>query len=412
MDTIPFVVLGDGPTTHSGLGRIATDLCRHLWADRETLGIDLLQVGWPHPLIGPGVDDDHISRTGEFILHPEVEWPLWAFNQIRDWGVEALQHAYREHFGDRPGILLSVWDPGRCLGLLTPGVPVERWGYFAVDAMNLDGGISGPAGDVVEGYDRVLAYTHFGARVMRRRRSEEVWHLPHGIDTDLFSFEAAEATLEQRARTAQLMGAYVMPETPIIGCVATNMRRKDLGLYFQVLQILREFYRIPVHGWLHTNREVSDAWSVPQLAEDTKIGTALTVTLSLTDEELAGMYSRCALTIAPGLGEGFGYPIVESQACGAPVVHGDYGGGAELIRPDWRVKPRMFRLEGPYALQRPVFDPNDWAAKVAAILQMPDARQYSRSEVREPIRNHYDWRAVWPQWRRWVEEGLTTWRSR
>lgn len=39
----------------------------------------------------------------------------------------------------------------------------------------------------------------------------------------------------------------------------------------------------------------------------------------LTDEELAKLYSRCALTIAPQHDELFGYVPVESLACGTPV---------------------------------------------------------------------------------------------
>ena len=51
---IPFCVYSDGPRLPTGLARITRDLCQRLWAERDSLGIDLLQVGYD-PLPGPAV---------------------------------------------------------------------------------------------------------------------------------------------------------------------------------------------------------------------------------------------------------------------------------------------------------------------------------------------------------------------
>ena len=42
-----------------------------------------------------------------------------------------------------------------------------------------------------------------------------------------------------------------------------------------------------------------------------------------TSEELRALYSRADLMLFPSLEEGFGWPIVEAQACGCPVVTSD-----------------------------------------------------------------------------------------
>jgi glycosyltransferase involved in cell wall biosynthesis len=47
------------------------------------------------------------------------------------------------------------------------------------------------------------------------------------------------------------------------------------------------------------------------------------VTLELTavaNEDLRALYSTAALLLFPSLEEGFGWPIVEAQACGCPVA--------------------------------------------------------------------------------------------
>src|SRR5205823_13487978 len=40
----------------------------------------------------------------------------------------------------------------------------------------------------------------------------------------------------------------------------------------------------------------------------------------VSDEELVELYRRCAVFCYPSLGEGFGLPVLEAMALGAPVV--------------------------------------------------------------------------------------------
>jgi len=106
--------------------------------------------------------------------------------------------------------------------------------------------------------------------------------------------------------------------------------------------------------------------------------------------------------VLPSLGEGFGYPIVESMACGVPVIHGNYGGGAELIPDDsWLVEPYSFRLESLHNCLRPVYRPEDWIEAIQGVLERRPEEEFCRASI-----DHLKWSNLWPVWKRWFEEGI------
>lgn len=382
---IPFVIYSDGPRLPTGLARITRDLTARLYAEQEALGIAVLQVGYD-PLPGPA-----------------VPWPLHSSASIDadgDWGAGLVNQAWLHWFGNQAGILFSVWDPGRSYPLLGVKGAEQRWGYFPVDACNVNGTLGGPAAESVQRYDRVLAYGRWGSAVLRPLRNGPVPYLPHGLDLTTFTYEHTVEMLRRAEEILQPREGEIL-----VGCVATNQPRKDLGLFFATLAELKARGQ-KVRGWLHTDRLVR-SWSVQQLAQDFGLAKRVTVTLDLTDQELAACYACCGVTIAPGLGEGFGYPIVESLACGTPCVHGDCAGGAELVPLNaWRVPVRMERLESVYALVRPVFDPKDVANAVERALDWKrnDERvcqAYCRGQVEALA-----WEHLWPRWRSWIKRGL------
>jgi glycosyltransferase involved in cell wall biosynthesis len=47
---------------------------------------------------------------------------------------------------------------------------------------------------------------------------------------------------------------------------------------------------------------------------------------------MAQMYSAADVLLSPSMGEGFGVPIVEAQACGTPVITGDWTAMSEITR--------------------------------------------------------------------------------
>ncbi|HEY4938884.1 MAG TPA: glycosyltransferase [Actinomycetota bacterium] len=59
---------------------------------------------------------------------------------------------------------------------------------------------------------------------------------------------------------------------------------------------------------------------VMALAEEAGIADDIVLTGVVSDAELCGLYNRATVVVHPSRYEGFGLPIVEAMACGAPVV--------------------------------------------------------------------------------------------
>jgi glycosyltransferase involved in cell wall biosynthesis len=53
---------------------------------------------------------------------------------------------------------------------------------------------------------------------------------------------------------------------------------------------------------------------------------------------MAGIYSAMDVLSSPTMGEGFGVPIIEAQACGTPVIVGDWTAMPELMGAGWTVR--------------------------------------------------------------------------
>ena len=375
---IPVLILGDAPNSPTGLSRIARDITTILYRHQESLGIEVAQLamnwdGSPWP----------------WRVFPVFDTAGWAATDVnRTW-----------HFMGYPekGVVFVIWDPARAYANLDIPLPneVQRWGYFAVDAVNSNDTISGPAAEAIRRYDRVLGYGRWGAQVLRGVREKPVQYLPHGLDSSVWYPRAAHRDL--------------------VGCVATNHARKDLGLLFQTWRILAQDPTLSF--WLHTERITTEAWSIPELAEQAGLNDdRLMVTrgnpidlhvTEVEDQRLAEDYSRCLVTIAPGLGEGFGYPIAESLACGTPVVHGDYAGGAELVpNASWRVNPSAWRLDGSYAMRRPVYSAENFAQSARWAIEWMRAEEEVAVPYCAGSVAHLDWRVLEHSWVSWFKKGL------
>lgn len=57
-----------------------------------------------------------------------------------------------------------------------------------------------------------------------------------------------------------------------------------------------------------------------QFAVENNLLASVTELVSVSEEDLRALYSEAKLMLFPSLHEGFGWPIIEAQACGCPVI--------------------------------------------------------------------------------------------
>lgn len=394
MPPVPLLFLSDSPELPTGLGRITRDLA--------TLASRLpeFRVG----VLGRGGNG---SRQLPFVPYN--------FGESEQWGENVIERVWDDFAGDMRGIIFTIWDTTRLAWFAQPSYlrggslrnfleagHFSRWGYFPIDSIGPRGRLSILPRSTLLGYDRVLAYTSWASSLITCSIGDEAavrrgvdW-LPHGLNLRVF-------TPHDKREARKVLGGVVHANDLLVGVVMTNQARKDWGLTATICAELRKCFGATIRFWWHVD-VLERHWSINALLTDFGLSDCTVVSHHWEDAELARAYSACDLTMLPSLGEGFGYPIVESLACGTPVLHGDYAGGAELIpKPEWKVPVQAWRLGTQYNCLRPVFDPDEWVSRAAAVLsQAQPERDFCRASV-----EHLDWARLWKGcWKKWLMEGL------
>jgi glycosyltransferase involved in cell wall biosynthesis len=398
----PILFLSDAVSTQTGLARIHRDL--YLRA-HEHLS-DVFRIG-----------------TAGFSGSGSRGFPPPQYNLVtNDWICLNLPEIWEDFAGNEKGIIFTIWDASRLGWFSRPELSEElskyqelksfltkpsfkKWIYSPLDASGPNDRLTWPLAQRLLGFDRILAYGKWGEDVIRRTLGDQesekrgLTSLPHGINIDTFY---PRERLAARGFFFSITGAstifgkkdLIQSDEVLIGIVCTNQSRKDFGVALEAVAILSRQRKIRL--WLHTDvLERVNCWSIPSLLVDFGLLERTIISLEfLSDDALAKAYSACDVTIAPGA-EGWGFPIAESLACGTPVIHGDYAGGAELVPSEMRVSPVAFRLESLWACKRPVYNAEDWAAKVNEWIGK-----------RTSLDSKYFWENNWEGWEKWFREGV------
>lgn len=402
MSPVPLLFLSDAPTAGTGLARITRDIATRV----QKFLPDKFRVG----TVGYG---------GPFSR--ELGFPQY-HAQMRDWHISNLPEIWEDFAGKEHGILMAVWDCSRLLWLARPEneedprlrnflqrKPFDIWTYTPMDAHGVGGKLTQILKHTLEGFDRVLAYSKWAENILNCTfdKSDYIdldWR-PHGIDTNVW-YPRQRITARHSfgdklgAKTYRGNVVRIPDDVFLIGIVATNQARKDWGLGLNVVSEISKQKKEKVWVWIHID-QLEHLWSIPILAQfDFPVlrEKSIVTTVDFSDDIMAWAYSACDLTLGIGNGEGFGYPIFESLACGTPCLHGNYGGAPEHMQQCMLVEPVHERIDGVYSLIRKGYNASDWVAKANGLLGVKSGTSL--------LPAHLDWNNLWPSWEEWFVKGL------
>lgn len=396
--TTPLIIFSDHAAAQSGLARITRDLALRIHSD---LG-----------------DQFKVATLGNG--HPgssQLPFPQYHWHQRDDFLPLELPMVWKDFCGDSPGVLLTIGDIQRFLPLADTKFASDRrfadwmdqmrrtgmlklWGYFPIDAHGVGGKLGPQLGHTLSHYDRRLVPSEWAREIVRRTlpgHSCDV--LPHGIDTGVF-----RPRDKQKARDEfglKVAESLVWPQTETVvaedalwvGIVATNQSRKDWPLGIETVAELRKSR--PVMLWIHTDA-VKREWSILELLSEFGLLQSSIVTLgNLSDEVMAECYSACDITLGIGRGEGFGYCLPESLACGTPCFSHSYGAQDDYLPVEMLLSTFTHRIEGPLNLLRPVCSKNEWSFEIQQHL-----------EVKAQLPPELDWTNLWPRFAEWFRKGI------
>lgn len=421
MKAIPLLLVSDSPECPSGLARITRDLAGKIY--KSSLPFRVGTAGFN----GHGSQD-----------FPWQQYSLGPFATSSD--IPKLLHAWLDFSKGEKGIILCIYDLQRLESfrfsqhyggnwaayLGQKEAPFFLGGYIPVDSHSPKG-MTAQSAEILRAFDFVIAYGDYGHTILDRARQTlsndlpkpaMIHKAPHGLDISTFCQQpigGGRARLQRQIPTdlkdsegkpiTRLLS--VMPEDKLLGVVGTNQMRKDWGAAAEIAAKLPGDWKF----WWHTDR-LLNWWSIPDLIQQYDLGERVFVTMGLDDQALSELYSDCDATFALGRGEGFGFPIVESMACGTPTVHTAYAGGADLLPEEMLVPPLALSPEGPYCLQRPILDVDEIVRKVQNI----DRQVWSREACQTWAHERYGWPGLWK--REWIPvledlaSSFKTWRGK
>lgn len=234
----------------------------------------------------------------------------------------------------KPNLFISLYDVWVMTAQAYKDFPIAAW-------VPLDHVTMPPKVEAFLSQENVtpIAMAPHGVRLMKQR-GIECEYVPHAIDTEVY-----KPTKKIRGNDInEYLG--IKPEQFLVGMVAANkasglVHRKAFSEAILAFSIFAKDNPDAVL-YLHTDPlGAAGGWNLIKLIASTGLKKEQVVFPNPHDyrfgygqEDLAALYTRMDVLLAPSYGEGFGVPSVEAQACGTRVIGSNWAATPDLVSSD------------------------------------------------------------------------------
>lgn len=194
---------------------------------------------------------------------------------------------------------------------------------------------------------RPIAMSRFGQRMLAEQDIESAY-IPHSIDTSVFR---PTPTTRMGQPTREAVGIPADAFVVIIAAANQGVHPPRKA-WAQMYLALGHFMRENPDVWLyvHTDKIGLGGVDLDSLEQATGLPMERVrytdayayATGRVMPEDLAALYSMSDVMLASSMGEGFGIPVVEAQACGTPVIVSDFSAQPELCASGWLVQGQPY----------------------------------------------------------------------
>jgi glycosyltransferase involved in cell wall biosynthesis len=187
---------------------------------------------------------------------------------------------------------------------------------------------------------RPIAMSRFGLEQMETFDLDPIY-VPHAVDTEMFRPQP-----EIKDEVRDELG--IPRDVFLAGMVGANVGNRSLPrkAFDKALLAFSELARRHDDVWLYLHTQAKpqphSGLELDRLAEVTRCPPgrvrfphAEAFQLGIPRQALAYTYQAFDVLLMPSLGEGFGVPLIEAQACGVPVITSDHSAMTELCGAGW-----------------------------------------------------------------------------
>lgn len=186
-----------------------------------------------------------------------------------------------------------------------------------------------------------IAMSHYGEEELGEF---DPLYVPHAVDTSIY--KPTESDVREQ------MG--VPKDAFVVGMVAANKGRPSRKGFQQAFEAFRFFRQKHENAYLYVHTTLSHDFAqgedIPTLLASLEIPEEFVkypnqysmIFAPIPAKKMACIYSAFDVLLNPSMGEGFGVPVLEANACGVPAVVTDFSAMPEVLGAGWKVGGRPF----------------------------------------------------------------------